>query len=72
MVAAPASRGPLSPVHAISPEDDAAAERWRQWQLRNAATSRKGAERARRAFAVIFAAVGVWLGSQLLAPWLWP
>jgi hypothetical protein len=66
-----ASRPPLSAVPILSP-DDASEERWRQWQLRNAVTSRNAARRARIAFTVIFAALGVWLGLQLLAPWLWP
>lgn len=45
----------------------ASAERWRQWQQRNAVTSRKDATRARVAFAVIFAVLGAWIGRLLLA-----
>jgi hypothetical protein len=41
-------------------------------QLRNAATSGEDARGARLAFAAIFAALGVWLGFQLLAPALSP
>ena len=46
----------------------ASAERWRQWQLGNAVTSRKDAKRALIAFAVIFAVWGAWFGRLLLAP----
>jgi len=46
----------------------ASAERWRQWQLRNAVASRKDATRALIAFAVIFAVWGGWFGRLLLAP----
>jgi hypothetical protein len=68
MVPDTASRPSMSVVQAVSPEDVASAERWRQWQLRNAVTSRKAAKRARIAFTVIFAVLGVWLGRLLLAP----
>ena len=62
----------MSVVQSVSPEEVAAAERWHQWQVRNAAASRTGARRARIAFTVIFAGLGVWLGLQLLNPSLWP
>jgi hypothetical protein len=62
----------MSIVQTVSPEEDASAQRWRQWQLRNAATSRKGAQRARIAFTVLFAGLIASLGLQLLAPSLWP
>jgi len=61
----------MSAVQTVSPEEDASAERWRQWQLRNAVTSRKDARRAHIGFTVIFAALGAWLGLQLLVPSLW-
>ena len=67
-----ASRPSMSAVPTVSPEEDAAAERWRQWQLRHAVASRKDAKRARIAFTVLFAGLGAWLGLQLLAPSLWP
>lgn len=67
-----ASRESLSAVQTVSPTEDAYEERWRQWQLRNAVTSRKDARRARIVFAAIFTALGVWFGLQLLAPSLWP
>jgi hypothetical protein len=63
-----ASRPSMSVVQAVSPENVASAERWRQWQLRNVVTSRKHATRARIAFTVIFAVMGAWLGRLLLAP----
>jgi hypothetical protein len=48
------------------------ADRWRQWQQRNAVTSRKDATHALIAFAVIFALWGAWFGRLLLAPSLRP
>jgi hypothetical protein len=67
MVPDTAFRPSVSVVQAVSPEN-AGAERWRQWQLRNAVTSRTHATRARIAFTVIFVLLGVWLGRLLLAP----
>ena len=72
MVTDVASRAPMSAVQTHSPDEDASDERWRQWQPRNAQTSRKNTRWARIAFIVIFAALGVWLGLQLLAPSLSP
>lgn len=63
-----ASRPSMSVVQAVSPEEDAYGERWRQWQLRNAVTSRKDAMHARIAFAILFAGLAAWLGLQLLVP----
>ena len=69
MVSATASRPALSAVQTVSPEqEDASAERWRQWQARNDVSSRKSARQARIAFTVLFAGVGAWLGLQLLLP----
>jgi hypothetical protein len=61
----------LSAVPAVSPQEDALAQRWLHWQLRNAATSQTDARRVRIAFTIIFAALGAWLGVQLLAPSVW-
>ena len=72
MVPDTASRSSLNAVQAVSPAADVFAERWSQWQLRNAATSRTGARRARMVFIVIFTALGASLAFQLLAPSLWP
>lgn len=58
----------MNAVQGVAREEDAYAERWRTWQLRNAATSRKDGRRARIAFTVLFAGLGAWLGLQLLAP----
>ena len=66
MVPDTATRPSLSIVQAVSPENVVSAERWRQWQLQNAVTSRKDATRARIAFIVIFAVLGGWLGRLLL------
>ena len=62
------SRPPLSTVQAVSGDEDASAQRWRQWQLRNAVSSRKSAQQARIVFTVLFAGLGVWLGLLLLSP----
>lgn len=43
-------------------------ERWRQWQLGYATSSRKGALHARILFAVAVTAAMVWLGLRAL-PW---
>jgi hypothetical protein len=72
MVPDTASRSSLTAVQTVSPEEDASAERWRQWQVRNALSSRKSAKQARIAFTVFFAGLGVWLGLQLMAPSFWP
>jgi hypothetical protein len=61
-----ASRPSLHVVQAVSPENVGAAERWSKWQLRNVATSRKDATRARIAFIAIFALLGAWLVRLLL------
>lgn len=62
----------MTVVQPGSPEEVAAAERWRQWQVRNAVASRADARRARIAFTVIFAGMGAWFGLQLLNPSFWP
>jgi hypothetical protein len=63
-----ASRASLSVAQAVSPEEDAFAERWGQWQRRNAVISRKDTRRARIAFTVLFAGLAAWLGLMLLNP----
>jgi hypothetical protein len=63
---------PLNAVQAVSPDEDASAERWRQWQLRNVEANRKDSKRMRIVFTALFAALGMWLGIQLLAPSLVP
>ena len=59
-----------SPLTLVPSEEDA-AERWRQWRLRNVAASRTDAKRARIAFILIFAGLGVWLGQGLYRSF-WP
>jgi hypothetical protein len=49
----------MTAVQTVSPEEDASAERWRQWQLRNVVTSRKDAKRARIAFTALSVALAV-------------
>lgn len=58
-------------IPAIAPTEDVYAERWRQWQLANAQSSRKTATRARIVFAAILIALAASLGLQLLSsqPW---
>ena len=58
-------------VTTIPPTEDSSAERWRQWQLRNAAGNRKSATRARIVFTVIFTVLAAWLGVELLSSPLW-
>lgn len=47
--------------------DDEYAERWRQWQVGNAKSSRRAAIQARVAFAVVLTAAIAWLVLQLLS-----
>ena len=49
----------------IAPSVDADAERWLQWQLANAASSRTAATRARIVFTVILTALTAWVGVLL-------
>ena len=66
------SRAPLNAVQTVSSGEDASAERWHQWQSRNAATNRTDARRMRFVFTALFAALGIWLGIHLLAPSILP
>ena len=66
-----ASRASLSAVQAVSPDEDA-ADRWRQWQLRNAEAHRSEARRMRLVFMGLFAVLGMWLAFELLAASLGP
>jgi len=68
MVPDTASRASMSTVQTVSPQEDAFAARWDQWQLQNAVTSRKDAKLAHIAFTVLFLGLGAWLGLQLLGP----
>ena len=53
-------------ITTVAPTKDAHAERWRQWQLAYAESSRKSMTRARIVFIVVFAALALLLGLQLL------
>ena len=68
MVPDTAARPSIDAVQLVPADDDAAAERWRVWQLRNAETNRHDVKRARIAFTVLFVALAAWFGLQLLAP----
>ena len=43
------------------------ATRWREWQAHNEQGQRQGARRARVVFTLLFIALGVWLGLQLVS-----
>jgi hypothetical protein len=58
-------------MRTIVPTENAYAEQWRQWQLANAESSRKGRNVARLVFAAVLTALAGWLGLQLLASPLW-
>jgi type IV secretory pathway component VirB8 len=49
------------------PDEAVSAERWRQWHLRNAESSRNSATRARIVFTVLFTALAACLGLQFLS-----
>ena len=53
-------------ITTLAPAEDSAAERWRQWQLRGAASSRRSATRASIVFTVLFTALAAWLALALL------
>ena len=47
--------------------EKAHVERWRAWQVNNEHDQREGARRARTVFTLIFIALGVWFGLQLVS-----
>lgn len=51
----------------VSAVEEAHATRWREWQVKNEAGQRQGARQARLVFTLIFIALGVWLGLQLVS-----
>jgi hypothetical protein len=57
---------------ATPPRADEHAERWREWQFRNAKSSRRAVTRARIAIAVMLTMATVWLAVQLLSSPVWP
>lgn len=51
----------------VSTIEEAHAKSWREWQVKNEDGERQGARRARVVFTLIFVALGVWLGLQLMS-----
>jgi hypothetical protein len=51
----------------ISAVEEGHAARWREWQRKNEVGQRQGARQARLVFTVLFIALGVWLGLQLVS-----
>jgi len=51
----------------VSAVEEAHATRWREWQVKNEAGQRQGARQARLVFTLIFIALGVWFGVQLVS-----
>ena len=47
--------------------EEAHFKRWRAWQVNNEDVQRQGARRARTVFTLIFIALGVWFGLQLVS-----
>ena len=47
--------------------EEAHITRWREWQAKNDAGQQHGARRARLVFTLIFIALGVWFGLQLVS-----
>ncbi|MGH9253132.1 MAG: hypothetical protein ACRD3C_01025 [Vicinamibacterales bacterium] len=47
-------------------QDDAFAARWRQWEIENAKSSRRGEIQARVAFVVVLTLTLAWLSLRLL------
>jgi hypothetical protein len=58
-------------ITTIAATEDIHAERWRQWEQASAASSRRGAARARIVIGVTLTALGGWLGLQLLSSPFW-
>jgi len=54
-------------VPLVSAIEEAHVKRWREWQVTNEDSQRQGARRARMVFTLIFIALGVWFGLQLVA-----
>jgi hypothetical protein len=61
------ARTATNTFRAVSPDEVAAEERWREWQSRNAIASRRSAWQVRLLFTAVFAVTGLWLGLLLLA-----
>lgn len=51
----------------VSPVEDAHAARWREWQMKNEVADRRSTRRAHMVFTLIFVALGLWFGLQLVS-----
>ena len=54
-------------VSLVSTIEEAHARSWREWQVKNEDGERQEARRARVVFTLIFIALSVWLGLQLVS-----
>jgi hypothetical protein len=54
-------------VPLVSAIEEAHAKRWREWQGANEDGQLRGARHARVVFTLIFIALGVWFGLQLVS-----
>lgn len=54
-------------VSLVSAIEEAHAKSWREWQVQNEDGERQRARRARVVFTLIFIALGVWFGLQLVS-----
>ena len=54
-------------VSLVSAVEQAHATRWREWQVKNEVGQRHGVSRARLVFTLIFIALGLWFGLQLVS-----
>ncbi len=53
-------------VPLVSAIEEAHVKRWREWQLKNEHGQRAGSRRAQVVFTLIFIALGIWSGLQLV------
>jgi hypothetical protein len=54
-------------VPLASAVEEVHAKRWLEWQVKNEVGQRQGARHARVAFTLLFIALGVWFGIQLVS-----
>ena len=54
-------------VPLISTTEEAHAQRWCEWQVKSEDAERQWARRTRAVFMLIFIALGVWFGLQLVS-----
>jgi hypothetical protein len=58
-------------ITTTAPREDEHGERWRQWQLSNARSSRRAATQARIVLAGVLTVAAAWLALQLLSSPAW-